>query len=39
MSSPPSGVTVALADEGNLYNWKVTMEGPIASPYVVSDHK
>lgn len=36
MSSPPTGVTVALADEGNLYSWKATMEGPAGSPYAVS---
>jgi ubiquitin-protein ligase len=33
MTSPPAGVTVALADEANLYSWKVTMEGPPGSPY------
>ncbi|KAL2436303.1 Ubiquitin-conjugating enzyme E2 14 [Exophiala dermatitidis] len=32
-SSPPQGITVALADEANLYQWKVTMEGPAGSPY------
>lgn len=35
MTSPPAGVTVALADEANLYSWKVTMEGPSGSPYTV----
>ena len=36
MTSPPAGVTVALADEANLLQWKVTMEGPTGSPYNVS---
>jgi len=33
--TPPHGMNVALADEGNLYKWKVTMEGPSDSPYRV----
>jgi len=32
-TSPPAGITVVLADESNLFNWKVTMEGPAGSPY------
>ncbi|KEF60726.1 signal peptidase I [Exophiala aquamarina CBS 119918] len=31
--SPPAGVAVALADESNLYQWKVHMDGPADSPY------
>ena len=34
--SPPAGITVELADESNLFQWKVTMEGPSGSPYAVS---
>lgn len=37
MASPPAGITVALADEANLFEWKVTMEGPAGSPYAVRD--
>jgi hypothetical protein len=37
LTSPPAGITVALADESDIYKWKVTMEGPVDSPYVVSD--
>ncbi|KAJ6004847.1 hypothetical protein N7540_012646 [Penicillium herquei] len=33
--SPPEGITVELADESNLYEWKVYMEGPEGSPYEV----
>ncbi|KAJ9610254.1 hypothetical protein H2200_005031 [Cladophialophora chaetospira] len=32
-NNPPVGITVALADEANLFQWKVTMEGPAGSPY------
>lgn len=35
MESPPEGITVELADESNLYEWKVYMEGPEGSPYQV----
>ncbi len=35
-SSPPAGITVSLADESDLFKWKVTMEGPADSPYAVS---
>ncbi|KIW97789.1 uncharacterized protein Z519_01373 [Cladophialophora bantiana CBS 173.52] len=31
--SPLAGITVALADEADLFQWKVTMEGPAGSPY------
>lgn len=31
--SPPAGITVSLADESNIYIWKVVMEGPPDSPY------
>jgi ubiquitin-protein ligase len=37
LTSPPTGITVALADESDIYKWKVTMEGPADSPYAVSD--
>jgi len=37
LTSPPAGITVALADESDIYKWKVTMEGPADSPYAVSD--
>ncbi|KIX03228.1 uncharacterized protein Z518_06780 [Rhinocladiella mackenziei CBS 650.93] len=33
MTSPPAGITVELVDESNLFQWKVTMEGPAGSPY------
>lgn len=36
--SPPEGITVQLADESNLYSWKVFMEGPEGSPYHVRTH-
>ena len=36
ISSPPAGITVSLADESDLFKWKVTMEGPADSPYAVS---
>lgn len=35
-ASPPSGVTVGLTDEANLFEWNVTMDGPGGSPYAVS---
>lgn len=35
MESPPEGITIELADESNLYEWKVYMEGPEGSPYQV----
>ncbi|KAL1978389.1 hypothetical protein VTN31DRAFT_1248 [Thermomyces dupontii] len=31
--SPPTGILVELADESNLYAWRVTMEGPEGTPY------
>ena len=36
MESPPKGITVELANEDNLYDWKVYMDGPEGSPYQVS---
>lgn len=33
IQSPPTGVTVGLADESNLYDWNVYLEGPEGSPY------
>ncbi|OAL61984.1 ubiquitin conjugating enzyme [Trichophyton rubrum] len=33
LSSPPDGVTVALADDSDLYKWSVEMKGPEGSPY------
>lgn len=36
--SPPAGITVSLADESNIYIWKVVMEGPPDSPYAVSGY-
>ncbi|KAF3492267.1 ubiquitin-conjugating enzyme E2 4 [Arthroderma uncinatum] len=33
LDSPPTGVTVALADDSNLYKWNVQMQGPEGSPY------
>ncbi|KAL4897270.1 ubiquitin-conjugating enzyme/RWD-like protein [Aspergillus ambiguus] len=33
VESPPAGITVELANEANLYEWKVFMEGPDNSPY------
>lgn len=35
VESPPPGITVELADESDLYNWKVYMKGPEGSPYQV----
>jgi Ubiquitin-conjugating enzyme len=37
LTSPPAGITVVLADESDIFKWKVTMEGPADSPYAVSD--
>ncbi|KAL5043792.1 hypothetical protein BDW71DRAFT_216152 [Aspergillus fruticulosus] len=31
--TPPTGITVELANESNLYEWKVFMDGPERSPY------
>ncbi|KAJ5211964.1 uncharacterized protein N7498_003610 [Penicillium cinerascens] len=33
VESPPAGISVELADEANLYEWKVHMKGPEGSPY------
>lgn len=35
-TNPPSGITVELADEKDLYVWKALMQGPADSPYAVS---
>ncbi|EPS30111.1 Ubiquitin conjugating enzyme E2 B [Penicillium oxalicum] len=32
-AAPPEGISVELADEANLYQWKVFMDGPEGSPY------
>jgi Ubiquitin-conjugating enzyme len=37
LGSPPAGITVSLADESDIYKWKVVMEGPADSPYAVCD--
>ncbi|KAL3482344.1 ubiquitin-conjugating enzyme/RWD-like protein [Aspergillus californicus] len=31
--SPPDGIIVELANESNLYEWKIFMDGPEGSPY------
>ncbi|KAJ5834985.1 Ubiquitin-conjugating enzyme E2 [Penicillium robsamsonii] len=33
--SPPEGITVELADESNVYEWRVKMDGPEGSPFHV----
>ncbi|BDD62539.1 hypothetical protein MPDQ_000804 [Monascus purpureus] len=33
VESPPAGIRVELADESNLYDWNVYMEGPEGSPF------
>lgn len=33
MESPPTGIMVKLADEANLYEWQIFMDGPEGSPY------
>ncbi|EDN04065.1 ubiquitin-conjugating enzyme [Histoplasma capsulatum] len=33
MESPPTGISVTLANGSDLYNWKVHMQGPESSPY------
>lgn len=35
VESPPPGIKVELADESDIYKWKVYMEGPEDSPYQV----
>lgn len=35
MESPPTGISVTLANGSDLYNWKVHMQGPESSPYNV----
>ncbi|KAL5340116.1 ubiquitin-conjugating enzyme/RWD-like protein [Aspergillus crustosus] len=32
-ASPPEGIIVQLADESNLYEWKILLDGPEGSPY------
>ncbi|KAJ5492932.1 Ubiquitin conjugating enzyme E2 B [Penicillium diatomitis] len=32
-ASPPEGISVELADEADLFKWKVFMNGPEGSPY------
>ncbi|KAJ5240001.1 ubiquitin conjugating enzyme (UbcB) [Penicillium chermesinum] len=32
-ASPPDGISVELADEANIYEWKVCIDGPEGSPY------
>ncbi|GAB1193294.1 hypothetical protein APSETT444_002497 [Aspergillus pseudonomiae] len=32
-ASPPEGITVELANESDIYQWKVYMDGPEGSPY------
>jgi len=34
-TSPPTGVTVELKDDNNLHSWKVIMDGPSGTPYMV----
>jgi thiol-disulfide isomerase/thioredoxin len=36
LTSPPTGIAVSLADESDIYKWKVVMDGPKDSPYAVS---
>ncbi|PGH04867.1 hypothetical protein AJ79_06952 [Helicocarpus griseus UAMH5409] len=33
MEAPPTGISVSLANDSDLYNWKVHMQGPDSSPY------
>ncbi|KAJ5384562.1 hypothetical protein N7517_002473 [Penicillium concentricum] len=33
--SPPEGITVELADESNVYEWRIKMDGPEGSPFHV----
>lgn len=35
VESPPEGIKVELANEANLYDWKVYMNGPEGSPFHV----
>lgn len=35
VEAQPEGMTVQLADESNLYDWNVYMQGPEGSPYYV----
>ncbi|RAO64484.1 uncharacterized protein BHQ10_000496 [Talaromyces amestolkiae] len=33
METPPAGISVQLADESDVYKWKVSMKGPEGTPY------
>ncbi|KAF4943256.1 hypothetical protein F66182_18781 [Fusarium sp. NRRL 66182] len=33
METPPAGISVQLADESDVYKWKVFMKGPEGTPY------
>ncbi|KUL90433.1 hypothetical protein ZTR_00096 [Talaromyces verruculosus] len=33
METPPTGISVQLADESDVYKWKVSMKGPEGTPY------
>lgn len=35
METPPTGISVQLADESDVYKWKVSMKGPEGTPYQV----
>ena len=35
METPPAGISVQLADESDVYKWKVFMKGPEGTPYQV----
>lgn len=35
METPPTGISVQLADESDVYKWKVFMKGPEGTPYQV----
>lgn len=35
METPPTGISVELADESDVYKWKVSMKGPEGTPYQV----
>lgn len=34
--NPPEGMTVMLANESDLMNWLIIVEGPAGTPYKVS---
>ncbi|GAM39309.1 ubiquitin conjugating enzyme [Talaromyces pinophilus] len=33
METPPTGISIQLADESDVYKWKVSMKGPEGTPY------